>query len=310
MNSFELCRFLESLRISKNIAQTDFIHGIVSMRQYQRYKKGLSSIPNEKIVKFSRRLGYSEKLILVQFEKVKVAQLHKINDYYNSVVNKNQSEIEQHEAEIKKMMLISQDCQKYHSYALIIKALNNKLIGIADAIKSASELVDYPAVLQQHYYSDIDVLVLSFLVGYFSGEKQTELLNKLYEIYQNSDRILVSGTQNINTLILTKIARLHGIKKEYDKVLYYCNLGLKEGNLHKQYYLWEHFYYYLALAYFRLQDFENYRQALVNCYYVLQLDKNPSKIERFSKLIETDFNIDFEGEVLAIIQNKIKNMIS
>ncbi|MFP4286853.1 MAG: hypothetical protein ACLFRI_04065, partial [Candidatus Izemoplasmataceae bacterium] len=73
-----------------------------------------------------------------------------------------------------------------------------------------------------------------------------------------------------------------------------------------QYYLLEYFYYYKALAYFRLEDFSKFEENLFKCYSVLHMEGNHKKIEKFTSWIEKDFRVNFDMFVLRHLQKKVK----
>lgn len=73
----------------------------------------------------------------------------------------------------------------------------------------------------------------------------------------------------------------------------------------KTFYLLVDFYYFLSLAYFAIGDTKNYEKSMFNCYNALHLENNPPKIKRFYKLIEDDFNIDFDTFIISYIKRSI-----
>ena len=306
MNSMELSNYLEKIRYGRNLSQEEFVYGIVSIRQYQRYKSGVSVIPYEKIDQFAEKLGINSKRLLSEFEKEKSLQYNRINGFYNAVANGDIEAVKKYKTEIESDFIISEEGRKYYKHATIVHQFYSKRISKQEAIEQVSDLINYPDILNQRFFTDVEVLILSFLLSVFSGKQQDVLLMKLNSLFDSEDTIMTGDTDYIYILILMRIAKIFGIKKDYEKVIFYCNLGVKRGIEHKQYYLWEYFLYYKALAHYRLDQMEEYRNALVRCFYVLNMEQNDNKVHKFTKLIEKDFEISYQEFVIRTLEADLK----
>lgn len=301
MNSMELSIYLEKIRFGRNVSQEEFVSGIVSIRQYQRYKVGQSVIPYEKISQFADKLGINSKRLLSEFEKEKTIQYAKINAFYNAVANNDYKNAIKLKEQLDKDHIISFEGKRYYKHANIVFRYYSREITLNEVINEVTELINYPEILKQQYYTDVEVLILSFLLSVFSGKQQEMLLNRLNSIFEDADNIMSGDSEYIYTLILMRIAKIFGIKGNYPKVLYYCELGIDRGVLHKQYYLWEYFFYYKALAHNALGQKEEFDDSLLKCYYVLHMEANHAKIEKFTSLIEKDFKIDYKKYIYNLI---------
>ncbi len=304
MNSLELCNYLEKIRYGRNISQDDFVDGVVSIRQYQRYKSGESVIPYEKISQFAEKLGLTSKKLQSEFEKEKSKQYVKINAFYNAVANNDYKNAVKLKNELDNDRIISSEGRQYYNHANIVYKYYSKELSLPEVIERVSKLINYPTILKQQYYTDVEVLILSFLLGVFKGNQQDMLLQRLNSIFEDADNIMSGDSDYIYTLILMRIAKIHGIKKDYPRVIYFCELGLDRGIIHKQYYLWEYFYYFKALSHYALGQRDLYEDSLLKCYHVLQMEGNHSKIEKFTNLIEGDFNINYREFVFNKINPK------
>lgn len=304
MNSMELCIYLEKIRFGRNVSQEEFVSGIVSIRQYQRYKIGQSVIPYEKISQFAEKLGLNSKKLLSEFEKEKTKQYVKINSFYNAVANNDYRNAIKLKNELDKDHIISSEGRQYYEHANVVFKYYSKELTTSEVISKVTRLINYPQILKQQYYTDVEVLILSFLLNVFTGNQQDMLLNRLNSIFEDADNIMSGDSEYIYTLILMRIAKIHGIKRDYPKVIYFCELGIDRGIIHKQYYLWEYFYYYKALSHYALGQRELYEDSLLKCYHVLQMEGNHSKIEKFTNLIEGDFNINYREFIFNKINPK------
>ena len=94
----------------------------------------------------------------------------------------------------------------------------------------------------------------------------------------------------------------YGMQRDYEKVIQMSHYAIESAMKNKSSYLLVDFYYFLSLAYFAIGDNLNYKKSLFNCYNALHLEKNDSKIKMFYKLIEEDFNIDFDSFIVSYIK--------
>jgi len=302
MNSMELSNYLEKIRFGRNVSQEEFVSGVVSIRQYQRYKNGDSVIPYEKIDQFAEKLGINTKKLLTEFERERAKQYTKINSFYNAVANNDYKNAISLKKELETDFIISEEGRIYFQHALIVYDYYSRKLTMNEVIDKVTKLINYPEILKQQYYTDVEVLILSFLLGVFPEKQQEMLLNKLNDIFNSEDSIMAGDSNDyIYTLILMRMAKTFGIKKDYPKVIYYCDLGIEKGIARKTYYLWEYFFYYKALSHHALGHKEEFNDSLLRCYNVLNMEGNHSKFEKFTALIEKDFNISFRSYVVNLI---------
>lgn len=309
MESIEITTYLEKIRYQKNMSQADFCRDIVSIRQYQRYKIGLSEISHDKIEQFAERLGINYNKLLSDFEKEKQIQNIQITNYYNAVANKDNKNAISIKNKINPSFIITEDSKKYYAYTVAVQDFYSSKIEREELLRILTKIIDYPNILEAEYSSDIEILILSFLLNIFIGEEQEEILHKLNSIFKESNNTLSGNSDYVYSLIIMRLARLYGIRRDFNNVLYYCDLGIERGLKYRLYYLWDYFYYYKSLAYFAQGKIAEYEDSLLNCYNILMLEKNDSKTRKFLYLIEKDYKIDFHKFVIEVVKKRklIKN---
>ncbi len=305
MNSMELSNYLEKIRYGRKLTQEDFVDGVVSLRQYQRYRSGECEIPYEKLQQFAEKLGIPSRKLLKEFEKKKSEQLRMINEFYNAVVNQDYTSAKEQEDELKNDIIIEEEMAVFFQHALVLFDYNQGRLSRTDAAHKNAELIDYPNVLKQEYFTDIEVLVLSSLLSFLDVPQQQPILERLSELFDRQTNIISSENDMIYIMILMRLSKSFGMQKNFPQVIRFCDLGIERGKAYKQYYLWEYFYYYKALAYFRLEDYVNYEDSLFRCYNVLHMEGNKKKIELFTGYIEKDFNINFHNFVLNYLKKQV-----
>ena len=306
MDSMELANYLEKVRYGRKISQEKFVEGICSLRQYQRYRSGECEIPIEKIEAFARRLSIPSQKLLKEFEREKKEQDTLIDDFYNAVANQNLDRIKVLSQQIQKDIIIEEENRLYYKYTLIIdKRLSNR-ISKESAGKEISKLIDFPQIIKNSYFTDIEILILSTLLDLIDGALQKKLLNRLTDLFDTQENIMSGGNDLILSTILVRLSKAYGVLKDYGQVIHFCDLGLERGMHHRRFYLFDSFYYHKALAYYALEDYFNYEDSLFKCYSILQIEGNEKKIERYTSWIEKDFNINFN----LFIINYLKKLYS
>lgn len=305
MNSMEISNYLEKIRHGRKMTQENFIDGVCSMRQYQRYRSGDSEIPYEKIELFAKKLGIPAQKIFNEYKKEKDIQGKLVSNFYNAVATQDKDQIKALDKKLESDILIDKEHKLQYRFAKTRNELLTKHISKADYIHRISNLINYPQVLKQSYYTDVEVMVLNSLLETLEGKELKRLLKKLDELFETQTSILSSGGDFIYSVLIMGLAKNYGKYKQFDRVIYYCDLGIEKGKIFKQYYLFDYFYYYKALAYRALGDIEACEASLFKCYNVLHMEDNPQKTKQFTTWIEKDFDIVFHTFIMKYLKKSI-----
>ncbi len=307
MNSMELCNYLETVRIGRKMTQEAMLHGIVSIRTYQRYRNGTGDLPYEKLEMFAERLGIPSKKLLNEFEKEKNKQSRIINNLYNAAVNNDFENVKKITAEMSEEMIIEEDTRKLYQHSMIIYKYYLNKVSKEEALIEISNLVNYPGIIKHEFITDIEALILSSLLDFVKIDEQSSIITRLSNIYESNSGIFSpSDNSFVRTLILRRLVKSYGVSNDYSQVIKLSDVAIQNAIQIKQYYLLEYFYYYKALAYFRLEDFSKFEENLFKCYSVLHMEGNHKKIEKFTSWIEKDFRVNFDMFVLRHLQKKVK----
>lgn len=305
MNSMEISNYLEKIRYGRKISQESFVDGVCSLRQYQRYRSGECEITYEKIDNFAKKLGIPTKKLMNEFEREMQNQSEMLDRFYNAVVNKDTTQVIELKSSLDKETIFDEERKMYYKHALIMNDLYSGKLSKEETITKTQGLVNYPTILKQNYFTDVEILILSFLMSIVGKDEQTKLLKKLTQLYDNKESIMSGGGNHATFLILMRLAQISGIHKDFPKVIRFCDLGIQRGILFKQYYLMDYFFYYKALAHFKLEEFASHEEALFKCYNVLHMEGNKKKIDKFTSLIESDFKIVYDMFILRYLKKSI-----
>lgn len=298
MESRELCTYIERFRSARKVSQENLVSGIVSIRQYRRYLNGESDMPFHIFVQMVDKLGLKTESVLREMEAVRFEEFAFVNKLYNYAVNYNYDKFNALLKENKNITFVDKINKLFFEFSIFIKEyyqnqLDNKL-----ASAKISQLLNYPQILKHDIITDIELLILSFLMDVSGKVDQKKIVDKIFYFFNNGDKIIGGGNVRILILIIAKFAKIFGIREDYELVLEFCEIGLKRNLAIQSYYISEYLYYYQSLAYYKLERMEDFEIALQKCFNVLELDGNPSKIKKFESLIDEDYEIEFRKHVL------------
>ncbi|WP_025724651.1 helix-turn-helix domain-containing protein [Acholeplasma granularum] len=291
-DSRDLALFLEQLRVSRGLSQEDFTEGIISNRQYQRYINGSSAMPFHLLDAFSERLNIKKEILLLEFDNYASKETQLILDYFNAVSNKdliNASKIKENIN--SKYIMDYTNLMLYNFSELTETYILNKI----DKIKYVSELsklIDYPKILKKATVNTHEVVILSTLLDNVSETEKTQIVSKLSSFLSNPNLVWTGSEIITYNVVLFRLAKYSGIIKDFERVINFCNLGIKLNFKAKYFLNLEYYYYFLALSYFELNQKELFEENLYRCFTVLEVKDNHEKTMIMADIIKRDFNVD------------------
>ena len=156
----EISNYLEKIRYGRKMSQEAFVEGVCSLRQYQRYRSGECEITYDKIEQFALKLGIPAKKLMHEFERESNAQYKLINDYYSAIVNKDKRLLEELKRILDKEVIFGEERQKYYLHAQTLHRYYLGQISKEETLIRTYEQINYPAILKQNYFTDIEILIL------------------------------------------------------------------------------------------------------------------------------------------------------
>ena len=307
MQSKEIVKYLENVRLGRNITQSEFIEDIVSSRQYHRYLNGESQIAFPTLEKFAEKLGLSTRKLITEIERKKHDQNKTVSMFHNAVANQDHAKEEELEKTLRHMNILDEDTRLFYEFAKTLSRFYKATLSKSEVTERIKTLIHYPDILKQDYLTDIEMLVMSSLIDFLPRDKHTPIVVRLMVYYENEDLIMSGGNEMIHPVILMRLAKAYGIKNNMDKVLELSDIALKRGRMYKQTYLFYIFYYFRALAYFKKDMTSPFEENLYRCYCALETTKNPERFQKYKTMIEKDFNIDFIKFITKTIRKRHLN---
>ncbi len=293
MKSKELCIFLERLRSARNISQESFTDNVVSLRQYRRYLSGESDVPFQVIQHLTEKIGVKTDNLLREFEIAKVEETELVNKLFNLAVNYAHDEFIEISRVLPVNQIIDKNNQLMYQHSIILDKFYSQQISKTETGLQNANLINYPEILNSQIITSIEMLVLSSLIDFLEQSHHHAIIKKIQDFIDDRSIVISGVNEKIFIHILAKISKYFGAHEDFDNVLKFCEMGVEKNLALKSYYLMDYFYYYQSLVYHRLENFEKYELMLANCFSVLHFENNEKKIEKFTRLIEEDFNINF-----------------
>ncbi len=293
MKTRDLCIYLDSIRAGKKISREEFIFEVISLRQFNRYLHGEAEIPHHILVKLSNKLDMKSLHILSNFEKTKKLETDRINLFFKDIVNYDYKSAAMFIKNTDVDKIIESRNKVYYRHGVIMYNFHTKKTSSVQTAHLNASLINYPKILSYEYLDFIDLLILSSLLDLSSFENQEKIIEKIYQVINNNEK-LVDGNNNFTyPYILVKLSKVYGMRDNLDKVIELCDKGIKRSYRTRNYYLLEYFYYYTALSHYKLGDIEKCYDNVFYCYTVLNLSRDINKFKKFDDLIKEDFNIRY-----------------
>ncbi len=302
----KLAELFEVLRKSRGVTQEDFVHDVVSLRQYRRYLRGDSIMSYPVMVELSKRLSLTAKHVIEQLDKERLVEAKKVDNFYNALVTNDFEKARKLGDELFLDELYDDDNRLLYLHTLDLFKFLEKRISKSEHLEHTLKLINYPSILSKSIITPIEVLVLGALLRLHTPEERKKIARFIDDLSQND--AFLYGYSNYHTVVLSMfaLARYYGFNGEYQKVLRVCDTSIEICDRYKLLYLLPNFYYYRALAYDFL-DKDNLRdQALFQLFSALYTENKPQRVKLFSKLLKKDFDIDFQAWVLEYMQNQFK----
>jgi hypothetical protein len=291
MKTRNLCLYLDKIREAKNITRVDFLHDVVSVRQYKRYLYGESEMPYSIVEKLCNKLGVKFYHILNDFDSRVKNETKKLNQLYRSVVRYDFEKYKTLIREFNESHVLNERNIIYYKHITILYKYYSGSASIAYVIDASIKLIDYPKVLNNDVFDSIDLIILSFLMSVLNEEVKCKIEKVLLKVFNSEDSVIYGESSFILRYILINLINRLGVKGEYDNVIEYCDLGLTQANVNMEYLNTEFLYYYKALAAHKIGNIKLRDESIYLCYGILGLSKDKSNFIKFNKLIEKDFGI-------------------
>ncbi len=305
MNTKGLMNYIEDIRYGRNMTQEALLDGVISRRQYQRYRNDDTYVPLDIVEKLSVRLGIPYRKLLLEFESEEFKQSVEIKKYYNLVVAKRYNEAEKLEEIIKGYHILDDERELDFKCAYELKRFFSGLVSLPEMLRFQASLIGYPEINDKEIITDGEALVLGIIQEY-SEQDREQIIVKLEQLITD-DLLQINGGNFLAKLqLLFYIAKYYGRIKDYSKVIKYCDMGVVICENQFSHYLLEYFSYYKALAFHRLGKIDEFENALSRCAMTLLVQGNKQNTDKFEKYFMKDLNMNLYEFMLTYLNTRIE----
>lgn len=286
------------------MSQEELISDVVSIRQYRRYLNGESDIPFPVVDVLCERLGIQTISLIKEMEAARAEETRKIDSLYNSSSSPTSSGIDESILSIKESEIIDPENKLLFKHSLLLINQIQCKLSNESFVEKNKELLGYPKFRKKTIFTMVEILIMSKILELIDSQKEAnEIYEKILNQLNSETTFLNDQFSQSTNIAIFRLAKYSGMKKKFNEVITFCDLGIKKNIKSSSYYLMDYFYYFQSLAYYNLQQFKEFENSLIKCYYILKFEGNQTKFEAFSKWIFKDFDLNFE-EFAMNFENK------
>ncbi len=293
--SQEFGLFIDNIRSSRNMSREDFVDGIMSTRQFQRYLKGESSISIEKIIMLIDRLELEFFTLYNQFLKSTNEEYNIIYKIYNQIILFQYKDaydtIENH----KNYVFSSPYYGKLFKLYQIIT--NHKLLRISNemAITKMEKHINYSEIITINQLNFIELTALIYLSQILDNvSKRKIIMVKLYNVIRDNKISDMNENDNRMITIYASFSKLLGIQHEFEKVVFIAKKGIELCEKYKTTISLADLYYYCALGYLEQGQKEKALSYAKKTFFTLEIENADLRYKAFKDSFEKHFNIKFD----------------
>ena len=274
------------------MSREDFVDGILSTRQFQRYLKGESSITNDKIFQLVDKLEMNILNVYKLFINRENTEYKLVHNIYNLIISFNFKDAFVIINQTEENTFSSKYNQSFFMYCKITTLYNLKRISKNMAMSQYKSLINYPKCLNYEDINFIELITLISLSSYQLTEKSDKRIAYfLYNILKEEKLRYDNETNSKIPSLIVATCQSLGVLKEYNKVLLLSkqgiNLCLKAQILNSL----PRLFYYKSLSLLNLNKKQEALKEVKNMFMLLKVQNNEEKSQIFDSLVQKQFNI-------------------
>jgi transcriptional regulator with XRE-family HTH domain len=288
-NSF--AQFIEELRISRNMNREDFLDGIISKRQYQRFLNGESSIKNDVMTKLLERIELNSIDLYYQYLTLKGLHSKEILDVHELVTNFEFNKAYNKLQQVNFNSIKNDYDKKFFTYLDTLVKIKLNKIPKSTGNEKLIDLVNYPEVLNSTVLNFLEINTLVFISDYLILEKKDfKVPNYLFNLFRDKPAFFNMTNPYYKPVLYSNVSRSLGIIEEFEKSVQVANWGIEQCRKYQIYSGLNSLLYYKALGEEELYDDDRSKKTIVRLLHSLEVFNLPSK-ETYYNAIQKNFNL-------------------
>jgi len=271
------------------MTQEEYLFGVISQRQYYRYRYGESEVPFDIIIKLAGKLQIHFLKLIAQFIKESEQGKKLVQEYFNLVINKNSIEAEKCFNQINERNLIDNDSRTLAKLGKIIFDYNRGGYSTIELCFLLKKHMGFTEMLKKDSLHDFEVYLLGLLME-FSIPDRNMILEKLIYLFANK-KVLTGENRLYNSQVYFWIIKNLGKESRYIEVINFASSAIDYCRDEFSVYCLNYFHYYKALAHNRVGETSKFQDEIYNAI-IVSLNQNMEKREKFFSMIQKDTGIN------------------
>ncbi|MFW5794713.1 MAG: hypothetical protein ACOCV1_04435, partial [Bacillota bacterium] len=294
--------YMENLRYDRKMTQEVYLDGVISQRQYYRYRSGESEVPFDVIIKFANKLQIPLLKLISSFQKHSETEKDIVKEYMNLVMNRELASANKLIKSRKNLMLLDEETQMFYQASKILYNFYLNKLTKQQMIFQLKQKINFLSVMKKEILHDSEIYLLGILMEYSEKDREDILLK--IEGLRKKDKLLLSGNALFNSQVFFWIIKNLGRLNKLKELIIMANIAIRHSEKNYIYYLLEYFYYYKALAYYKEGLETKFEDELLKTIYVLlQLDNHKRK--RFFAVIKKDTDISSKEFLIEKLEKEL-----
>lgn len=282
--------FIDNLRKARNMSREDFIEGTISLRQYQRYVNGETSLNNDKLFKLIDKLELDFLGTFRLYLNKKETETHNLYDVYGAITFNDLVKAEDLLQKIDKDSLQNAYNKLFYDLCTLLILRRTKKMPNDLIMTKLIALINYPNCLNNEVITFIELVAYIELGKYSSKNNKKNITNFLYS--KIKEKNIISNALPISFLpsIYSTVSSALGELDEYEKSLYIAEKGITYCFKHDNLNSLVNLFAYKSLSLFYLDRKDEALAAAEKMLALLFVEDKPNKSKQFVALFEKIFN--------------------
>lgn len=300
MDTIRLLKYMDKLRYERNLTQTKYLEDVISQRQYYRYLKGESLVPFEVISNLAKKLNLSVNQLIREYEVKYSEEINDSINLFNAVLDNNHTKIDMYNTKFINHEFINVNALTFYKTSNYLYQYNTKKLSKTALIEYLKELINYDDILNKNTLVDIELYLLGLIMQYSLNDREV-ILDKFNDVFFN-EKTLSKSDIYLDLRMYFWIIKHNGILNKLDKVIEYSQMAIDYCHETFSYYLLEYFYYYKALAHYKLNQIKEFEEEFFRSLLIIN-DLRVKRIDSFYNMFEKDFNINPNEFLIKKLKN-------
>jgi transcriptional regulator with XRE-family HTH domain len=297
--------YIENLRYSRGISQEDFLHDVISSRQYQRYRNGESEVSMDCIERISSKFGVEVRKLLADYEKEKTQERELVEEFYNSVIYKSKESLRVVSVHLLHHNFLDQTNEEFYQLARSLMAYTLNNINKEHFLSQIYGLIQYPQVLNLDILRDTEIIGL-LLIYQHNPATRKEIITLIKSLNDNQESFLSGQSYFVLVMFMYFIAMDYGKDKEYSKVEEYCFKGITLLKKKQSNYALYLIYYQLASSYYCRGMMDLFKDSLYKCIIYTRTQFSKDLTKQIYKKIKEYYNIDAQSFLVEYLNSELE----